>query len=47
MLVISLFSTLVLSACGSNTDSMGMSDSSISSMPATGEMTVENKNFGR
>ena len=43
MLVISLFSTLVLSACGSNTDSMGMSDSSISSMPATGEMTVENK----
>ena len=43
MLVISLLSTIVLSACGSSTDSMGMSDSSISSMPATGEMTVENK----
>ena len=43
ILIVSLFTTLLLSGCGSSTDSMGMSDSSISSMPATGEMTLENK----
>ena len=42
-ITLSLIGTLFLSACGSSTDSMGMSDSSLSSVPATGDMMVENK----
>lgn len=43
-ITLSLIGTLFLTACGgSTTSTMGMSDSSISSMPATGEMMVENK----
>jgi len=43
LITLSLIGTLFLTACGSSTSTMGMSDSSISSMPATGEMMVENK----
>jgi uncharacterized coiled-coil protein SlyX len=43
LITLSLIGTLFLTACGGSTTSMGMSDSSISSMPATGEMMVENK----
>ena len=43
-ITLSLIGTLFLTACGgSTTSTIGMSDSSISSMPATGEMMVENK----
>ena len=42
-IALSLVATFALTACGSTTSSMGMSDSSISSMPATGDMMVENK----
>ena len=43
LITLSLIATLFLTACGSSTTSMGMSDSSISSVPATGDMMVENK----
>jgi uncharacterized coiled-coil protein SlyX len=43
LISLSLIGTLFLTACGSSTTSMGMSDSSISSVPATGDMIVENK----
>jgi uncharacterized coiled-coil protein SlyX len=43
LITLSLIGTLFLTACGGSTTSMGMSDSSLSSMPATGEMMVENK----
>ena len=43
LITLSLIATLFLTACGSSTTSMGMSDSSISSEPATGDMMVENK----
>jgi uncharacterized coiled-coil protein SlyX len=43
LISLSLIGTLFLTACGSSTTSMGMSDSSISSVPATGDMMVENK----
>jgi uncharacterized coiled-coil protein SlyX len=43
LISLSLLGTLFLTACGSSTTSMGMSDSSISSVPATGDMMVENK----
>ena len=43
LITLSLIGTLFLTACGSSTTSMGMSDSSISSVPATGDMIVENK----
>ena len=43
LITLSLIGTLFLTACGSSTSTMGMSDSSIGSMPATGEMMVENK----
>ena len=43
LITFSLIATLFLTACGSSTTSMGMSDSSISSVPATGDMMVENK----
>ena len=44
LISVSLFGTLILSACGSSTDYMGMSDSSISSVPAvSGDMMTENK----
>jgi uncharacterized coiled-coil protein SlyX len=42
-IAVSLISALALSACGSTSSTMGMSDSSISSVPATGDMMVENK----
>ena len=42
-ITLSMIATLALTACGSTNTSMGMSDSSISSVPATGEMMVENK----
>jgi uncharacterized coiled-coil protein SlyX len=42
-ITLSLVAAFALTACGSTTSSMGMSDSSISSVPATGEMMVENK----
>jgi len=38
-----MIATLALTACGSTDASMGMSDSSISSVPATSDMMVENK----
>ena len=40
---LSMIATLALTACGSTDASMGMSDSSISSVPATSDMMVENK----
>ena len=43
LITLSLIAMLFLTACGSSTTSMGMSDSSISSVPATGDMMVENK----
>ena len=43
LITLSLIATLFLTACGGSTDSMGMSDSSLSSVPATGDMMVENK----
>ena len=43
LISISLIGSLALTACGSATNSMGMSDSSLSSAPATGDMMVENK----
>ena len=43
LITLSLIATLFLTACGSSTTSMGMSDSSISSVPAAGDMMVENK----
>jgi uncharacterized coiled-coil protein SlyX len=43
LISLSLIGTLFLTACGSSTTSMGMSDYSISSVPATGDMIVENK----
>ena len=43
LITLSLIATLFLTACGSSTTSMGMSDSSISPVPATGDMMVENK----
>ena len=43
LISLSLIGTLFLTAYGSSTTSMGMSDSSISSVPATGDMIVENK----
>ena len=43
LITLSLIGTLFLSACGASTTSMGMSDSSLSSVPATGDMMVENK----
>ena len=43
LISLSLIGTLFLTACGSSTTSMGMSDSSISSVPATSDMMVENK----
>lgn len=38
-----MIATLALTACGSTNTSMGMSDSSISSVPASGDMMIENK----
>ena len=43
LITLSLIGTLFLTACGASTTSMGMSDSSLSSVPATGDMMVENK----
>ena len=43
LITLSLIAMLFLTACGSSTTSMGMSDSSISSVPAAGDMMVENK----
>ena len=43
LIAVSLISALALSACGSTSSTIGMSDSSISSVPATGDMMVENK----
>lgn len=40
---LSLIGTLFLTACGGSTSSMQMSDAALSSMPATGNMMVENK----
>lgn len=44
ILIATLLSAISLSACGSSSDSMGVSDSAISTMPATsGDMMIENK----
>lgn len=42
-ITLSMIATLALTACGSTNTSMGMSDSSISSVPASGDMMIENK----
>ena len=42
LITISLIGSLALTACGSTTNSMGMSDSSLG-LPVTGDMMVENK----
>jgi uncharacterized coiled-coil protein SlyX len=42
-ITLSFVAALALTACGSTNSTMGMSDSSISSVPATGDMMVENK----
>lgn len=44
ILIATLLSAISLSACGSSSDSMSVSDSAISTMPATsGDMMIENK----
>lgn len=43
LLTLSIAATFLITACGTNSTSMGMTENAINSMPASGDMMIENK----